>query len=418
MTVAFDGSVTGLPPSKLGGNIDLDVPSVRGLATWVGAALSPGGGLEHLAIKGELAMDGTKFSFANATMALDAINAKGALSIDTAGARPVVKASLELNKLDLNPYLPPPAPAAGKRRVGRVAVAAEASPPASASAAGWSDAPIDLSGLGAADADLALRAGGIVYRKIEIGASALDVHLQNGKMVADLSLLALYQGSGKGKVTLDGSGAVPAVALKFDLAGLQVEPFLTAAAGFDRLSGTGKLALDVTATGKSERALINALAGKGALDLTNGEIKGVNLLALAESATAPMTGANAKDKTDFGSLTGTFVITRGVAKNDDLQLKSGIIPITGAGTVNLPERTVNYRVTASLAGAVGVPVLVTGPWDNLSYRPDVGAALKGFVQQPNKLLDTLKGAGGAGGGGSSGGGAPNPAALLKGLFGK
>ncbi len=103
-----------------------------------------------------------------------------------------------------------------------------------------------------------------------------------------------------------------------------------------------------------------------------------------------MTGAS-DSKTDFGSLTGTFVDhQRHAAKNDDLQLKSGLVPITGAGTVSLPARTVNYRVTVSLAGAIGVPVLVTGPWDNLSYRPDVGGMLKGAVQEPGKALEQLK----------------------------
>jgi len=59
-----------------------------------------------------------------------------------------------------------------------------------------------------------------------------------------------------------------------------------------------------------------------------------------------------------------------------------------------------------------VPVNVQGPWDNLSYVPDVAGIVKGGV---GGAVDTLKGAipgvpgGGSSGGKPSGGGLlPNP----------
>ena len=78
------------------------------------------------------------------------------------------------------------------------------------------------------------------------------------------------------------------------------------------------------------------------------------------------------------------------------------MPITGNGTVDLPDRTVDYHVTVSPAGAIGVPIAVTGPWDNLSYRPDLGAALQGAAKSPGKVLDQLRNLGGnaAGAGGN------------------
>jgi AsmA protein len=79
--------------------------------------------------------------------------------------------------------------------------------------------------------------------------------------------------------------------------------------------------------------------------------------------------------------------------NTDMALKSPILRVTGKGTVDLPQRRVSYRVEpkavattqgqggpADVAG-ITVPVIVEGPWDNLSYRPDlagaVGSATKG-----------------------------------------
>jgi AsmA protein len=67
-----------------------------------------------------------------------------------------------------------------------------------------------------------------------------------------------------------------------------------------------------------------------------------------------------------------------------------------------------------------IPVVVQGPWDNLSYRPQ----LDGLLKQPGKALQGLENAiqGQGGTPGTAAPGAtpstkPNPGALLKGLFG-
>ncbi len=422
--------MTGLPPQKFGGTIDLTVPSVRDLATWAGSPLPPGGGLQKLTIKGRVDAAGTKYTFSEADIAIDAITAKGALAIDLGGAKPVLKGSLAVDKLDVNPYLPPqaagtaatPAPApAASAPSGQGGQAAPAN-------AGWNDAPIDLSGLALADADFDVKASSILYRKIEVGPSALTIHLRDAKLETDLSQLTLYNGQGTGKVNVDGAAATPAIAMNFSLSGVKVEPLFEAALGMDRLTGTGKLNFDVTGTGKSQRALISALNGKGAFDIVDGEIKGVNLAALAANAAKSLAGGTGGDNaTDFAALTGTFTITNGILKNNDLQLKSGVVPMTGAGTVDLPNQRVDYRVSPSLAGVLNVPVIVSGPWDNLSYRPDLAGALqgtaKGLISTPGAILNSVPGVNKVPGvnqlpGGSdssSSGSGFNP---LKGLFGK
>jgi len=223
--------------------------------------------------------------------------------------------------------------------------------------------------------------------------------------------MALYQGKGTGKVVVDGSGATPAVAMDFDLSGVAIQPLLSAAANFSHLTGSGNLALDVSGHGKSERDIISSLDGKGNLNLANGKIEGVNLIAFMKNVASAATGGQGGgNETSFGSLTGTYTITNGILHNNDLKLTSPEIPMSGAGTVDLPQRRVDYKLTPSVAGLVAVPVDITGPWDDLSYRPDLAGVAKGLAQDPGKALDVLKnqGSGGAGAGQQ----------LLKGLFGK
>jgi AsmA protein len=407
---SFNGTAAGSTPPKLDGAVDLNIPSLRNLAQWAGTPLqAPGTGFGPLAISGKASVAGPKITFTDAKLSLDQINATGEVALDSAGARPSVKGTLAVDKLDLNPYLPPET--SGKPAASGGGGAAPGGGPAApaAKSAGWSDQPIDVAPLKSADVDFALSCNSLVYRKIQVGRSALGLHLVNGRLEADLSQLQLYQGTGKGKVVLDGSGAVPGIEADFDLSRVQMEPLLKAAAGSDRLIADGAFTIAVTGHGKSERDIVGTLDGKGNFNLANGKIKGVNLVAMVKNIGSAFQ-AGASDETDFGSLTGTYTIQNGILRNNDLQLKSGEVPMTGAGTVDLPRRTVDYKLTPRLAGAVAVPVIVKGPWDDLSYQPD----LAGIVGNPAQLLK-----GGAQGIGNTLQGGPAGAQqLLKGLLGK
>jgi AsmA protein len=454
LTLDFAGRVMGLPSLRLDGAIDLETTSLRRLAQWAGSPIAlNGNGLGTFAIKGTVAIAGTTTAFKDADISLDAIRAKGSVSVDRAGARPVVAGSLDVDRLDLDPYLAPQtastaplgAPAGGP---------APASPVASQS--DRSEMSIDLSALKLADVDFDLKLGGIVYRQFRIGASAVGVRIKDGRLAAELSRMALYRGSGHGRVTVDGSGAVPAIGLDADLSQVQIQPVAQAAIGIDRLTGAGNLDIAVTARGNSRSELIGTLCGRGAINLANGQIKGVNLPALAESTakierdlikSLNVTGAlnllahgqisqvgplalvtdaarslaGGGNVTNFATLTATCAVTNGLLRNYDLRVQLGAIPLNGAGTVDLQTRVVNYRVSLQLGEGIVVPIQVSGTWDNLSYQPDLAAML---TQTPANALAILKSAGGSVGKNLQGVGqgaksvGQRAIGVLKGIFGQ
>lgn len=378
--LAFNGRLQGLPPKRTEGTIDIASPSLRRLATWTGGTFAlPGSEPGALALKGRILADGPETRFSEATIAFDAIRATGDIKVNTAGPRPRLAGSLAVAALDLNPYLPEGKPAPSTK---------QATPQPAPADAGWSDAAIDFSGLGIADVELELAAEQILYRKLRIDRPRLAVHLLGGKLNVDLREIALYRGQGKAALTLDSHASPPALALSVGLAGTDIDGLLAAAIGFERLAGIGRFDLAITSHGASQRALVSALAGKGALDLADGRIKGVDLLSIARKAIPGGSAGTASAGTAFGSLTGTFTINSGVIDNDDLQLKSGPIPITGAGHVDLPNRTIDYRIVAQIAGALKIPVNVTGPWDHIAYQPDLPKTplptnlLRGLLPKP------------------------------------
>ncbi len=398
--LGLKGNAKGGATPGVDGALDLNVPSIRNLAAWAGSPITmAGNGLGPLSISGKLAATPTQIAFTQAAIAIDAIKAKGDVTVNTAGAKPAIKGRLDVDMLDVNPYLPPEGASAKGGKAAEPAKGGGASAPAAKS--DWSDDPIDASGLKAADVDFSLSCAGILVKKIKVGKSALKLVIKDGKLTADLTELALYQGAGKGRVLLDGSQPGAGLDASFQLKGLQAEPFLKDAADSDRLSGTGNFDVTVAGQGKTQRQIVSALNGKGALTFLNGAIKGINLAAMARNVATAFTGGPAStEKTDFAELGGTFTITKGILTNNDLALKSPLLRVEGKGKVDLPQRSVDYRidpkVVASLEGQGGgnaagivVPILVTGPWDNLSYRPDLEALVKQNLGNVGKAVESL-----------------------------
>ncbi len=437
VTFSFDGAARNTDALGLQGALALDVPSIRELAAWTGQPLDfPGEGLGPFNIAGDLEMTGPKIALTDAKIRLDEINGNGLFSVDATGAKPFIKAELSVEELNLNPYLPP-------EQEGAAADASGGGAGGGGGEAGgdWSDEPIDVSALGLLNADLAFNAGGILFKDVKIGKSSLTVVLKDSRLTANLAEMQLYDGSGTGKITVDGSGAKPSLAADFDLANFQAGPFLNDLAKFDRILGTTESKISVKSSGGTQRELVSNLNGNGAVVFRDGAIKGVNLAAMMRNISVAAIESSFDDAqaTDFAELSGTFKIDKGIVTNDDLNLVAPLVRMTGAGKVPLPPRTVDYTVKPKLVGTlegqggqsdlagVAVPIKVSGPWSDISYKPDLGAALKEQIKDPSAVMEKLQDEEGAKGlleglvpgtsGDGDSGGSTSPLDLKKGLFG-
>ena len=431
-TVKFDfkGKASSKPHIKASGSIDLDVPSVRKLAAWAGQPMdAPGTGFGPLKINGQIGVDGQKYSFTKAKILLDAIQATGDFRFDGSGKVPYINAGFSTGMLDINPYMPPEKKA-GDGALTPTAPAENGGNAQKPAPQGWSTDPIDLSGLRAVNADIALNVAGLMMRKIKIGKSAVNVVLKGGRLTTKLTEMALYGGNGTATITANGATATPAVAVKFDLTGLQANPALKDAIDMDKIEGALNANVDVAMRGGSQKAMVSALGGNGKVVFADGAIRGVNIGALVRNAASAFLDSSASEqqKTDFAELSGTFKIVNGILLNDDLKLLSPLLRIGGKGTVDMPKRSVNYRIEPKVvastkgqgssadASGIKVPVVVSGPWDNLSYKPDLAGVIDGIVKDPKKALEWLKNLIPRQGG--SGGALPKPEDVLKKLFGR
>jgi AsmA protein len=292
---------------------------------------------------------------------------------------PAYAFDIGIDRLDVDRYLPP--------------AKAEAKQP---------EKPLDFGFLKKLNANGQLSIGTLKVANIKSSNIKLNVKAGDGNLnVAPISA-NLYQGTLNGAISLHGAGT-PRVALKQNLAGVNVGPLLKDAADVDMLEGRGNVALDVNAQGVTVSAMKKALQGSAALNLHDGALKGVNIAGAIRSAKAKFgspqgettQAANAAEKTDFSELKASFQINRGVAHNEDLSAKSPLLRLTGNGDVNIGESSMNYlakaTVVASLEGQGGkelsalkgmtLPVRITGPFAGLKYSLDFNAMASEAVKQ-------------------------------------
>jgi AsmA protein len=173
------------------------------------------------------------------------------------------------------------------------------------------------------------------------------------------------------------------------------------AAGFDNLEGLGTIAMDLQGVGASQRAIVSTLGGNADLEFTNGAIRGVNIAQMIRNLGSGIVNGwqgGTAEKTDFASLGAKFDVAKGQAITKDLHLVGPLVRMKGSGMVDLPQKTLDFKVdpqlVASLEGqggdqdiaGLGVPVIIKGPWAKPQFYPDI----KGILQNPAQAYQRYK----------------------------
>lgn len=307
---------------------------------------------------------------------------------------------IAIDKLNLDRYMPPK-PAGAPQSGG----GGKAEP----------EKPIDLSALKKLNATGSLRIGQLTAQNVKASNVRIDIKAAGGRARIDPLSAALYQG------TLNGNLAVDANANRFDirqtLTGIAIGPLMRDAMQKDLLEGKGNVALDLTTSGQTVTAMKKALNGEAKMALKDGAIKGFDLAGSVRTLQTKLSGggdegeqsADKKAKTDFSELTGTFKITNGIARNNDLSAKSPFIRLGGEGEVDIPAGSLNYVAKVSVVGTMTgqggkeltdvrgltLPVRVYGPFEAMKYKIEFKDALKArakqeLEEQKQKLKEDLK----------------------------
>lgn len=430
-----DLSVKAKLASPVTGNLEsqqLSLPNLAANITASGPNL-PGKSLSG-ELKGSAAVDGAKQTAqANLAGKIADSNVKGRVGI-AHFAQPAINFDLEVDQLDVDRYFPP-APAGQKQ----------------------AEKPFDLSGLRDLRATGTVRIGSLKANNLKASNVRLDLKANAGRVNVNPLTANFYQGTLASAVSINAAPATPAFTVKHNMSGVSVGPLLKDLANNDTLEGRGNVSLDVTTQGNTATALKKALNGNAALKLTDGAVKGIDIAGSIRNAKAKLgqlrgeqtQQADKSQKTDFSELTATFKIANGVARNNDLSIKSPLLRVGGEGNVDIGNDTLDYLVKASIVSStkgqggrdltdlsgITVPVRATGPLASPSYKLDVASMVTDVAKQKveeritSEIGKRLGGVTGPStGSGQAAGkdaakedaakGGSSPKDLLKGLFGR
>jgi AsmA protein len=274
-------------------------------------------------------------------------------------------------------------------------------PTASAASAPWSNASIDLSGLNYVDMQAKISAAEINIGQAHIAPAAIDATLANGVLKSRLANLGAYGGQANGDLIVDASGSTPAFSLRSDLSGVGALPLLRSTADFDKLDGKLQAKISVRSSGASQRAIMSNLDGTVFAVFRDGAIRGVNVAQMIRSLTSGTLDGwqeNKEQATDLTQLSASFRIEQGKATTNDISLIGPLVTVTGAGTIDLGEKSLALRTEPKLVMTtegqgrttnpvgLGIPVVIDGPWASPRIYPDMA----GILDNPDAAYAKLK----------------------------
>jgi AsmA protein len=364
LAASFDG--TAAPGGRLAGAIKMDAADLRAAAVWLGVKLPATGGFARFSLASTIKGDDRVAELSGMKLMLDGATITGQLGLDRRGHVPALSGELAVDKLDVDPYITAPHENGTPQ------------PPPHHNE-GWSREAIKLDALHEIDANLTLEAGALKIRNLILGRTRIALLLRDSDLQAHLGPMALYGGNGTGELEVDARAPEARFHNAVQFRNVALAPFLTGTIGVKQIEGTGTIALDVSSHGSNADAIMRALSGNGSIDLHDGRLTGVDIGAVARTIQAVLNGAEGPGAfTDYSSMTGSFILTNGVLAASDFQLKGPLLDTSGAGNVDLGNRTIDFRIVPTIA-KLGVPFHIKGPWSHVRYAPDFTGLVSGVL---------------------------------------
>ncbi len=262
-----------------------------------------------------------------------------------------------------------------------------APPPAShpAHARLFSDKPIPFGVLRLANADVQLAVGTLVTGGQQWREIAAHLVLQDGQLRLDPFKATLPAGALTGAASVDARQPAPPVALRLQAPSVALKSLLTALGEPAYASGAIAIAADLHGAGDTPHAIAAGLDGTLSLAMQGGEID----TGLLERALGPVI-ARANPAAILGRTGATqircfaarFTIRQGTAALNPLLLSSSLITVSGTGSLNLAQETLDLHLQTQgrIGGtSVSIPLTVIGGFaDPKVVMNQSGVAQRGF----------------------------------------
>jgi AsmA protein len=354
---------------------------------------APGLSKDPLQARAEIRLNGKVVMINGVSGSLGDGAFNGWASVDIS-SKPLVKLDLDFQRIDI--------------------AKSTAAAPSGGASQPWSNAPMDLNGMNYVDMQAKISAAEVNFGQAHIAPVAIDAALASGVMRVRLSNLGAYGGQANGDLIVDATSAIPTYAMRGDLTNVRALPLMQSAFDFDRLDGKLQAKMSLQSSGASQRAIMSNLDGSLFAVFQDGQIRGINVAQMIRQLTASTLSGWQDDNqqaTDLTQFSASFRIEKGKATSTDLNLIGPLVRVTGAGTIDLGEKTLALRTEPKLVlttqgqgraadpVGLGIPVVIQGSWASPQIYPEMAGILDNPDGAYAKLKEMGKGLFGSAGGG-------------------
>lgn len=222
----------------------------------------------------------------------------------------------------------------------------------------WSnDKLLPVDRLRALDLQADLSFGALTLDKLPISDAQLTASGQAGLVTLQTLRGGLYNGTFEAKGTVDVRPAVPQIGVNAKISRVPVEHFIKRESPDQAPPVKGLLTLnsDLTATGNSQKALVDNLNGNASFTINDGVLVNANLeqqlcQAIATLNRKQLSGEQRGKDTPFQELRGSLVVRNGVASNPDLKARIPGLTVNGHGDLDLRVLGMDYNVGVIVEG--------------------------------------------------------------------
>jgi AsmA protein len=245
--------------------------------------------------------------------------------------------------------------------------------------------------------------GNILFENVTVSLNSADGLLRIHPIAADF-----FDGGYRGDIRIDASGDVPSIAVNESINDVNLAPMARAMFEVDNITGSVNGTFQLGGRGPDMNSIRRDLDGRMSIELRDGAWEGTDVWYEMRRARSYFKGLEqpqkpATPRTRFSTMKASGIVTDGVMQNDDFFAELPFMQISGRGSVNFVEATVDYSVTGRVLDkpefmtdvspeeledftAAVIPFRITGSLASPTIRPDVETMLKDRAEEEAKKL--------------------------------
>ncbi|MEG6593181.1 AsmA-like C-terminal region-containing protein [Desulfovibrio sp. 1188_IL3213] len=326
-------------------------------------------------LKARMAYGNNSLNLSDIHARVDDITLRGQFRLGLEPGKPLsITADVQLSAINLDNYLPLPDTAGKNGKTG-------AAPAGGAAAARSSEA----GKIPMPDINIRLTLARLSMEKLQVR----DIQLAAQGLQGNYTITALngVLGSG-GKIHATGAArladaANPAYAIKGTASEVNMGNLLESLGKGRPLNGVARLEADLTFAGKNATALQNSLSGKGQLEIRQMHLESMPTL----PRNIPGLQGRVPETIDF--VRAPFTARSGEITANPISAGAQGLSARGRAVISLPRRNLDAAINVETLGMT-IPLIIRGPFDNISYYADPRFALDAASKLPAILQGKSK----------------------------